>query len=224
MTNWKLNYLSRRAPLLGVIKLSLQIDAIPAVAEKHGVQPRKKLRVTGFCNRICRLQTKRTTAQMTCSFLSLSCDVLTHVSMATKRLSAIRNSSRQFFRMHLTPHGALSWQTGIYSSGKASTSWCDKLQATWPKLCQSCHVDHSSFSCTAVESSPPGTLTKCLIIYAVVRRRWMWRKTDVLISGFILPMKLQALLKELLSAWYITLKPFASHLLKCHSLLPYLRV
>ena len=136
----------------------------------------------------------------------------------------IHNSSHQFFRMLLTSHSALSWQTGIYSSGKASTSWCDKLQATWPKLCQSCHVDHSSFSCTAVESSPPGTLTKCLIIYVVVRKRWMWRKTDVLIPGFILLMKLQAVLKELLSAWYIILKPFASHLLKCHSLSPYLRV
>jgi hypothetical protein len=89
MTNWKLNDLSRWPLLLCVTKLSLQIDAVPAVAEKHGVKPRKMRRLSGFRNHICRLQPKSTTAQMTCSFLFLSSDVLTHVSMATKRLSVI---------------------------------------------------------------------------------------------------------------------------------------
>jgi len=89
MTEWKLNDLSRRALLFGVIKLSSQIDAVPAVVEKHMVQSRKKLRVSGFCYRICRLQAKSTTTQMTCSFLFLSSDVLTHVSMATEGLSVI---------------------------------------------------------------------------------------------------------------------------------------
>jgi hypothetical protein len=45
--------------------------------------------LSGFCNLICRLQAKSTTAQVTCSFLFLSSDVLTLVSMAMKRLSVI---------------------------------------------------------------------------------------------------------------------------------------
>jgi hypothetical protein len=87
----------------------------------------------------------------------------------------IHNSSHQLFRMLLTPQSALSWQTGIYSCGTSATSWSDKLQATWPKLCQSRHVEHSSFRGTAVECSPPGNRTKCLIIYVAIGNTWMWR-------------------------------------------------
>jgi hypothetical protein len=47
----------------------------------------------------------------------------------------------------------------------------------------------------AVECSPPGNPTKCLIIYVVIGNTWMWRRIDVLIPEFILPIKLQALVE-----------------------------